>query len=206
VDHVALRSLALPREEARAALGLPQDRFVVLFAARTTAHKGLAEFVEASLGLGDGYLAVVAGGGPMLNHRADEGRQGDRLRYVGPQDRAGVARHMCAADVLVLPSYQEGLPTVLVEAGSVGLPVIATAVDGTPELLADDAGLLIAPREPGAIVAAVRAAAADPAAASARAARLRARVEADYDVERNAGRLVDLYRDVIAASAGGPAR
>ena len=143
----------------------------------------------------------------MLNHRAEEGRQGDRLRYAGPQDRAGVVRHMCAADVLVLPSYQEGLPTVLVEAGSLGLPVIATAVDGTPELLSGDAGLLIAPREPDAIVAAVRSAAADPAAASTRAARLRARVEADFDVDRNAGRLVELYRDVIeSAAAGEPAR
>ena len=207
VDHAALRSLAIPKDEARAALGLPQDRFIVLFAARTTAHKGLAEFVEAALGLGDGFLSVVAGGGQMLNHRAEEGRQGDRLRYAGPQDRAGVVRHMCAADVLVLPSYQEGLPTVLVEAGSLGLPVIATAVDGTPELLSGDAGLLIAPREPDAIVAAVRSAAADPAAASTRAARLRARVEADFDVDRNAGRLVELYRDVIeSAAAGEPAR
>ena len=207
VDHAALRSLAIPKDEARAALGLPQDRFIVLFAARTTAHKGLAEFVEAALGLGDGFLSVVAGGGQMLNHRAEEGRQGDRLRYAGPQDRAGVVRHMCAADVLVLPSYQEGLPTVLVEAGSLGLPVIATAVDGTPELLSGDAGLLIAPREPDAIVAAVRSAAADPAAASTRAARLRARVEADFDVDRNAGRLVELYRDVLeSAAAGEPAR
>ena len=206
VDHAALRSLALTKREARAALGLPQDRFVVLFAARTTAHKGLAEFVEAALRLGDGYLAVVAGSGPLLDHRADEGRLGDRLRYAGPQDRAGVVRHMCAADVLVLPSYQEGLPTVLVEAGSLGLPVIATAVDGTPELLAGDAGLLIAPREPNAIVAAVRVAAADSAAASARADRLRARVEADYDVDRNAARLIDLYRAVVAsARARGPA-
>ena len=207
VDHASLRALALPKGEARAALGIPDDRFVVLFAARTTAHKGLAEFAEAALGLGDGFLSLVAGGGPMLGHRADEGREGDRLRYAGPQDRAGVVRHMCAADVLVLPSYQEGLPTVLVEAGSLGLPVIASAVDGTPELLAGDAGLLIAPRDPAAIVAAVRAAAADPTTASARADRLRARVEADYDVDRNARRLVDLYRDVVASRGpGGPAR
>ncbi|MFN8629510.1 MAG: glycosyltransferase [Chloroflexota bacterium] len=203
VDHAALRALAMPKAEARRALGLPEDRFVVLFAARNTAHKGLAEFVEAALGLGDGFLAVVAGDGPMHGHRADEGRQGDRLRYTGPQDRAGVVRHMCAADVLVLPSYQEGLPTVLVEAGSLGLPVIATAVDGTPELLAGDAGVLIAPREPAAIADAVRAAAAAPAAATARAETLRARVDADYDADRNAGRLVALYREV-AAARGGP--
>jgi teichuronic acid biosynthesis glycosyltransferase TuaC len=205
VDHAALRALAIPRAEARRALGLPDDRFVVLFAARNTAHKGLAEFADAVLGLDDRFLAVIAGDGPLHGHRADEGRQGDRIRYVGAQDRQGVVRHMCAADVLVLPSYQEGLPTVLVEAGSLGLPVIATAVDGTPELLADDAGILIPPGDPGAIAATIRAAEADPTAAANRAQRLRTRVEADYDVDRNAGRLVELYREV-AATRGAPPR
>ncbi len=162
VDHASLRALAVPKAQARGELGLPADRTIVLFAARNVAHKGLAEFVEAVLALGDGFLAVVIGDGALAGLRADEGREHDRLRYHGPQDRAGVVRHMCAADMLVLPSYQEGLPTVLVEAGSLGLPVIATAVDGTPELLAGDAGTLIPPKEPLAIVTAVRAVAADP--------------------------------------------
>ncbi len=50
---------------------------------------------------------------------------------------------MSAADVLVLPSYSEGLPTVLVEAGSLGLPVIASAVGGIPELLGRDRGTIL---------------------------------------------------------------
>jgi teichuronic acid biosynthesis glycosyltransferase TuaC len=198
VDHAALRGAALPKAEARAALGLPDDRLVVLFAARNVSHKGLAEFTEALLGLGRPFLGVVIGDGSMAGHRADEGRRDDRIRHHGPQDRDGVVRYLCAADVLVLPSYQEGLPTILVEAGSLGLPVVATAVDGTPELLADDAGLLIPPRDPAAIAAALEAVAADLPAAAARASRLRARVETDYDATVNARRLVALYRDVAA--------
>jgi teichuronic acid biosynthesis glycosyltransferase TuaC len=198
VDHAALRGAALPKAEARAALGLPDDRLVVLFAARNVPHKGLAEFTEALLGLGRPFLGVVIGDGSMAGHRADEGRRDDRIRHHGPQDRDGVVRYLCAADVLVLPSYQEGLPTILVEAGSLGLPVVATAVDGTPELLADGAGLLIPPRDPAAIAAALEAVAADLPAAAARASRLRARVETDYDATVNARRLVALYRDVAA--------
>jgi len=49
---------------------------------------------------------------------------------------------MSAADVLVLPSLREGLPTVLVEAGSIGLLVVAGAVGGIPDLLADGRGAL----------------------------------------------------------------
>lgn len=206
VDHAALRALAMPKAQARSELGLPADRTIVLFAARNVAHKGLAEFVEAALALGDGFLAIVVGDGPLEGLRADEGKVQDRLRYHGAQDRAGVVRHMCAADMLVLPSHQEGLPTVLVEAGGLGLPVIATAVDGTPELLAGGAGVLILPKDPEAIVTAVRSVAADPGAAADRAAVLRRRVEAHYDVDRNAARLVELYRDVAGRGATGGAR
>lgn len=205
VDHAALRALAVPRAQARRELGLPEDRSIVLFGARNVAHKGLAEFVEAALSLGEGFLAVVIGDGALAGFRADEGREHDRLRYHGAQDRSGVVRHMCAADMLVLPSYQEGLPTVLVEAGSLGLPVIATAVDGTPELLAGEAGTLIPPKDATAIATAVRALAADPTAAAARADVLRRRVEADYDVDRNAARLVELYRAVVGRATGGAA-
>ena len=63
--------------------------------------------------------------------------------YVGGRSHEDVIRYMSAADVLVLPSYGEGLPTVLVEAGSVGLPVIASRVGGIPELLDDGRGTLL---------------------------------------------------------------
>ncbi len=120
------------------------------------------------------------------------------LRYAGGQPAEGVAAWMSAADVLVLPSYQEGLPTVLVEAGSLGVPVIASAVDGTPELLGTDRGLLLPAIDAPSIREAILAVAADPAAAAARADRLHEHVLADYDVDRNAVRLVDLYSRVIA--------
>ena len=63
---------------------------------------------------------------------------------------------MSAADVIVLPSYGEGLPTVLVEAGSLGLPVIATAVGGIPELLGTDRGIVLAGPDATALADALR--------------------------------------------------
>ncbi len=198
VDHARLAGLAVPRDEARRRLGIPADRTVVLFVGRLLPLKGVRELVEALLSLDAPFLGVLLGEGPLAGHRADEGAAGDRFRYAGGQPPEVVAAWMSAADMLVLPSYQEGLPTVLVEAGSFGLPVIASAVDGTPELLGADRGLLLPAIDAPSIRDAIVAVAADPAGAAERAGRLREHVLAEYDVDRNAVRLVDLYSRVIA--------
>ena len=194
VDHAALRAATVPRAAARAALGLDVERPVALIVARLAAHKGVREFAAAARLLGRDVQAVAAGDGPLRDH--DPGV----VRYLGPLDRPGVVAAMCAADVVVLPSYQEGLPTVLVEAGSLGIPVVATAVDGTPELLGADRGVLVQPRDATALAEAIRLTLDDPTSAAARADRLRAHVETGYDVGRNASRLVDLYMAVASGT------
>jgi teichuronic acid biosynthesis glycosyltransferase TuaC len=198
VDHARLAGLRLPRDEARARLGVPADRILVLFVGRLLPLKGVRELVDALLALESPYLGVLLGEGPLDGHGSDDPRAADRLRYAGGLPSEGVAAWMSAADMIVLPSYQEGLPTVLVEAGSLGLPVIASAVDGTPELLGTDRGVLLPSIDAPSIRAAILATAADPAAAAARADRLREHVLAEYDVDRNAVRLVDLYARVVA--------
>jgi teichuronic acid biosynthesis glycosyltransferase TuaC len=197
-DHARLAGLKLPRDEARRRLGIPADRTLVLFVGRLLPLKGVRELVDALLALESPFLGVLVGEGPLAGHRAEEDPSGERLRYAGGQPPEGVAVWMSAADMLVLPSYQEGLPTVLVEAGSLGLPVIASAVDGTPELLGTDRGLLLPAIDAPSIREGILAVAADPAAATARADRLHEHVLAEYDVDRNAVRLVDLYSRVIA--------
>ncbi|HEY7130831.1 MAG TPA: glycosyltransferase [Candidatus Limnocylindrales bacterium] len=202
VDHRALRANVPSRSGARAALDLPDDRVLVLFAARLVPHKGIVAFVDAILSLGPEYLGVVIGDGPLSGYREEEGRAAGLLTYRGPQSRADVVTYMAAASMLVLPSSQEGLPTVVVEAGSLGLPVVASAVDGTPELLRDNRGILLDEVSPLTIAEGIRAVAADPTAAAHRASRLRELVERDYDVDRNAIRLVELYRHVLAEGPG----
>jgi teichuronic acid biosynthesis glycosyltransferase TuaC len=101
---------------------------------------------------------------------------------------------MSAADVLVLPSYSEGLPTVLVEAGSLRLPVIASSVGGIPELLGGDRGTMLDEISAGSIAAALRGFADHRPEAGRAAERLRDLVLDDYDVDRNAARLAECYR------------
>jgi teichuronic acid biosynthesis glycosyltransferase TuaC len=112
---------------------------------------------------------------------------------------------MSAADVLVLPSYSEGLPTVLVEAGSLGLPVIASSVGGIPELLGADRGTTLVDASAAGVAAALTRFAHDRPAAEAAAARLRDFVLREYDVDTNAARLLERYRAILAGNSAGRA-
>lgn len=152
-----------PAGEARERLGLPADGPFVSYVGKLVPRKGVDTLIEA-MGLlsrrpaGAPHL-VMAGIGDLrepLERRAGELGVADRIHWLGklPHDEVGWA--MAAGDVFVLPSLSEGLPTVVCEAMNCGLPVVATAVDGTPEIVRDgETGLLVPPREPGALAAAL---------------------------------------------------
>ena len=198
-DHAAIQRTLVPREQARSALGLPADGVLVLFVGYLQREKGVHELASALLELGDPFQGIFVGDGPERGYGvADEPSRG-QLRYVGARPHDDVIRYMAAADVLVLPSYGEGLPTVLVEAGSAGLPVIASAVGGIPELLGEDRGTLLGERSSTDVAGALRSFADHRSEAAAAAGRLRAFVLQEHDVHANARRLADHYR---AADAG----
>lgn len=205
IDHRAFRSAAGgDREAARAELGLDPTNVVALFVGNLQAAKGIGEFVAGVEAAGDAVLGIVVGEGPARGTL--EARASGRVRWLGRRANAEVARHMRAADVLVLPSHGEGLPTVVVEAGSLALPVIASRVGGIPELLDPGRGILLNEISAAAVADALRRVAADRPAAARMGEALRAHVETAYDVDINARRLADLYRDVVASAAEGDAR
>jgi teichuronic acid biosynthesis glycosyltransferase TuaC len=201
-DHADIAAQRLDRAAARRALGIEQNRVVALFVGHLLEAKGARVFADAVLAVREPFLGVLVGGGPEAGYAADRPGAAGMLRYTGQLAHDDVIRYMSAADVLVLPSHSEGLPTVVVEAGSLGLPVIATAVGGLPELLGDGRGVLLEAPDPAEVASAMRALAADPGAAAAMGARLQAQVRVAYDVDTNAARLLAGYRAAIARGGG----
>ena len=197
-DHAALAALAQPRDLARKLLDLPADRTVVLFVGNLLPAKGVRALAEAILTVGDPFHGVFVGSGPELGYGGDDPIRGSLLDYRGARPHAEIPTYMSAADVLVLPSSREGLPTVLVEAGSLHLPVIASAVGGIPELLGDGCGAMLPEVSAAAIAGALLHFAAHRAEATKAADRLRERVLGEYDVDTNAAHLIESYRSAAA--------
>lgn len=192
-DHRSLASLALPRSAALAALDLTAERIIVLFVGNLVRAKGVRELADAIVARGERFLGVFVGDGPERGYGI--GEYGTNcLQYRGARPHDQIAKYMAAADVLVLPSRSEGLPTVLVEAGSLGLPVIASAVGGVPGLLEHGRGALLRDISSAAIGEALEEFGRSRSTADAAAERLRDFVLAEHDVDTNAGRLLDIYR------------
>jgi glycosyltransferase involved in cell wall biosynthesis len=92
---------------------------------------------------------LCAGGGPLertLKALAESASLSGQFRFLG--HREDLPTLLAASDVICLPSTVEGMPLALLEAASAGRPVVATAVDGVPEIVDDGStGLLVAPRD-----------------------------------------------------------
>jgi glycosyltransferase involved in cell wall biosynthesis len=106
------------------------------------------------------------------------------------------------AAVLALPSHSEGSPNVLLEAMAAGVPVVATAVGGVPEIAADgETALLVREGDPPAMAGALARLLDEPAFARAMARRAQSAVLASYSPEKNREWIVNLYRTVLARRA-----
>jgi len=155
--------------------------FTVLFLGNLLKFKGVAVVIDAALRAIDLVpgLRVVFGGrwtdDPMYGESADSIRReclekvsrsghSSSFEFLGEVDRHEVTRLLYGSDVLVLPSENEGLPMVIIEAMAAGLPVIASRGVGTiPDVVIDgETGILVPPREPGAVAEAIVKLASDP--------------------------------------------
>jgi len=193
--------------EARRRLGIPVDGPVISYVGKLVPRKGVDTLIEA-MGLlarreGGAPHLVMAGIGPMrdgLEHRARELGIDGRITWLGKVPHDDVGWVMSTGDVFVLPSLSEGLPTVVCEAMACGLAVVATAVDGTPEIVDDPAtGLLVQPHDADGLAGALARVLDDPVLRSQMGAEALRRSEADYTWAANARRMEDVY----AAVTGG---
>jgi len=140
------------KSAVRRELGLPEDRKIILFVGHIIKSKGVYELLdafEAICGRFPQAMLYMCGEGdergPLMEAVKRRGLAG-RVEMPGNILPDMVPKYMQAADVFALPSYNEGMPNVLMEAMACGLPVIATNVGGIPAAVGDgNAAILIEP-------------------------------------------------------------
>jgi len=169
---------SVSRADARVALGLGTDRFTVGWVGRLSREKGPDVLLAALAGVDGPVSAVVVGDG---RERAALRAQAMALGLDATVTWAGAvpdaARWMRAFDVVVLSSRTEGTPIVLLEAMAAGVPVIATAVGGVPDVVTSAEAILVPPDAPAALAGAIARVRDQPAEARDRAAAARVRLE-----------------------------
>jgi glycosyltransferase involved in cell wall biosynthesis len=193
----------LDRAGARRELGLPESGKEVLFVGRLLPVKGIDVLMGAFLAMRARNPALfartqllIAGEGPkrswVVRRIADEGLSGS-VKLLGHVGREQVARLMSAADLLALPSRNEGCPNVVLEALSCGTPIVAARVGAVPDLLDESCGIVVPPEDPAQFAAAMERALAKPWDRAA----LRRRVEG-MSWEANAQALHELLSQAAA--------
>jgi glycosyltransferase involved in cell wall biosynthesis len=191
-------------------------RQIVGSAGRLSPEKGFGVLVEAAATVArsiPGVGFVHFGDGPLREAiRSRIGELGLDRRFVLAGLRDDLDRFLPHWDLSVLPSFTEGLPTVVLESYAAGVPVVATAVGGTPEAVADGVdGLLVPPGQPAALAGRVVELLGDPQRLRAMGRLGRERIRAEFGFDLQARRFFELCAEAIGSgrpqSSGlGPAR
>ena len=188
-------------------LGLRDHNVVVGYVGNILPHKGLRRLIEAvsrSAHRDVFYLLVVGSGPdePACRQLALDRGLSDRIKFLGWQSYDEAEQILGACDLLALPSSIEGLPYVVLEAMASRLPVLAGRVYGIPEVVDDGVtGILVDPGSVEEIAAGLDRLAGDSALRAAMGGAGRARFERDFTLERQAGRMEQLYESLLHGGA-----
>ena len=185
----------------RERLGIPQDAEVVLAAGRLEQPKGHRYLVEAAALLHRPRLRVLLAG--RAGHESGALRAlvsgldlEERVSLLG--HRTDVPDLLAATDVFVLPSLLEGAAGALIEAMAMAAPIAASDLPATRETLRDEgSALLIPPRDPAALAAAIERLLEDAPLRARLGAEARSVFRRRFTIDAITERLVDLYRQIL---------
>lgn len=192
------------RDPARKELGVDRSTPLVGVVGRLETQKGHLHLLDAwphvVAEFPDARLVVIGEGSlhPALDDQARRLGIAGSVIFTGFRD--DVPRLLDALDVLALPSLYEGMPLTAIEAAAMARPIVATAVDGTPEVVADGAtGLLVPPADSAALSRALRTLLRDPQRARAMGGEGRRRALERFDLARHVEATAAVYRGVVSA-------
>lgn len=198
IDLLRFSPAVARRDQARLELGLPASARVVAGVGRLNPQKNFALFLDVAAQLAPRFPDLhflLAGDGPeekMLREKAAALGIADRVTFSGYV--ADTRLVYLAADVLLMPSRYEGLPMTLLEAMAMGLPVVASQLDGIAEVIGDGReGFLVPSDEAALFVERTAALLQDAELSSCIAQNARAKIEASFSVERMTSAVEEIY-------------
>ncbi len=189
----------------RASLGISDSEIVILLARRLVEKNGVVWFARAISSLrGLPVRVVVAGDGaerPAMEEVLSKNGMLERTIFLGSVANADMPSIYASADISVLPSLAEATSIAGLEAMASGLPLVGTRVGGIPAIIENNAtGLLVPPRDPEAIGAALARLVSDGALRGRMGAAARARVEHEFTWSQVVRRTIDVYQACLGAS------
>ncbi|GAB4506124.1 MAG: hypothetical protein Kow00123_02620 [Anaerolineales bacterium] len=203
-NAISERFFALPRA--------PEPR-TILFAGVVSPRKAVYELVQAVArvrrSLPDVRLRIAGDMRPFPDYVArirqlvaEQGLE-ENVRFLGPLPESDILAEYARAAALALPSWQETLPAAVAQAMAAGVPVVATAVGGVPDVVQDgQTGLLVRPGDVAGLADALLRALTDAPLAKSVADAARAYAEANFRSAGVAQRVLDVYADVLRLERG----
>ena len=196
--------VSVGRDALRASLGIQPEHLAVVCVARYHRQKGLPVLIDAfaqAVAEQANLRLVLAGGGaeqPALEELARRLGVANRVTFWTSAGSAVAGGAYAAADLFCLPSLWEGLPLVVLEAWACGLPVIATAVDGTREIVRPGLdGLLVPVNDAKALSQAILDLARDPERAGTMGREGRSRVRDEFNLSRMVKETEQVYGELF---------
>lgn len=179
-------------DELRARHGVTRDEFLYLFVGRLHPTKDLPTLLRATALVPHVRLWLVGDGAEraQLERIAKELALDQRVAFLGEQ--SDVTSYLRCADGFVMTSATEGLPLALLEAMAMRVPCIATTVGGIPQLLSEDAGLLVPPGDAAAAASAMQRLAAERGLRDRLRERGFARARDHYSLDHTVDRYLEL--------------
>lgn len=187
----------------RSSFGAADDDFLALAVGRLDAQKGLDDLLAAAervISARPRFRLAIVGDGPLRDQLAaaiaERPTLADRVLRLGRRD--DVPELLRSADLLVHAAHWEGMPNVILEAMAARRPVVATAVEGAEDLVVPgETGWLVPPKAPDQLAEALLEAVDDPESSRRMGRAGRARVEADYSVNRVVSLYDELWRRIL---------
>jgi glycosyltransferase involved in cell wall biosynthesis len=190
--------------ELRAALGIREGERLIVNVAALTAHKGQRYLLDAVPQVRAAHpdaRLVIFGEGELRAALEEQARAlglGDGVVFAGFRPPDEIPSILKAADLFVLSSFEEGLGTSLFDAMAAGTPIVATRAGGIPEIVRDgETGLLVPPRDPAALAAAINRVLGDAALAQRLAEAAGRYVRAEGTKERMVEETIRVYEGLL---------